>query len=131
MWNVKHIQQSNECILSVQTGVCQPAFLVSPLGQPAVIESLFAVLNDERDNVVVQALLQSNQSANSAVSILERVDVFKLSMECDHILNRYLCIVQTAERRASFSSRRICRIALSDTSSHSSTGEQDKKPAIF
>lgn len=73
MLYIEHIQQSDECVLTIHTCVCQPALLIPPLRQTAVVKVFLAVLNDKRNYVVMQALLQSNQPPHSPISILEGI----------------------------------------------------------
>ena len=46
-----------------------------PLFKAAVVEQLQIVLNNEGDNIVLQALLKEDQSSYAAISVLERMNV--------------------------------------------------------
>ena len=57
-----------------------------PLFKAAVVEQLQIVLNNEGDNIVLQALLKEDQTTYTAVSVLEGMDTFKSHMEGYNIL---------------------------------------------
>ena len=57
-----------------------------PLFKAAVVEQLQIVLNNEGDNIVLQALLKEDQSANTAISVLEGMYTFKSYMESYDVL---------------------------------------------
>ena len=96
----KHSHHLFEGILPVKTGVRQIAFFPLPFGQPPVIKQFFCVLDDERDNGVVQTLLERNQSPHSAVPVLEGMDALKIVMEANNIVD--------ADRMKSFVCRKEC-----------------------
>ena len=52
-----------------------------PFFEAAVVEQLQIILDDERDNVMLQAFLKKDQSAYTAISVLEGMDAFKGHME--------------------------------------------------
>ena len=52
-----------------------------PLFKAAVVEQLQIVLNNEGDNIVLQALLEEEQSSYAAISVLERMNALKSYME--------------------------------------------------
>ena len=52
-----------------------------PLFKAAVVEQLQIVLNNEEDNIVLQALLKEDQSSYAAISVLERMNALKSYME--------------------------------------------------
>jgi len=84
--NPKIIQICFIFILCCQTGICQISFFVVPFLQSTIIEHLQIVLNDERNNIVFQALLKHDQSAHTTVSILKWMNPLKLHMEVQNIL---------------------------------------------
>ena len=69
--NPKIIQIRFILVLRSQAGICQIAFFVVPFLQATVIEHLQIVLNDERNNIVFQALLKHNQSAHTTVAVMQ------------------------------------------------------------
>jgi hypothetical protein len=92
---IKHRQQPLEGILPVETGIREPALFGFPFGQSPVVKSLFAVLDEEGNNVEPQALLQRDQPPDPAVAVLEGVDLLKFRVEGDDVLYRdiTLCVV--------------------------------------
>lgn len=52
-----------------------------PLFKAAVVEQLQIVLNNEGDNIVLQALLKEDQSSYAAIFVLERMNALKSYME--------------------------------------------------
>ena len=86
IWYFQDIKQLDESILSVQAGINKPPFLVMPLRKSTVIKGLFGILDDKWDDPVVKTFLQCDQSADSPVSVLKRVNVFEVGMKPDHIV---------------------------------------------
>ena len=60
-------------ILCCETGVGKIAVDVTPLSQATVIEHLHFVCDDERNDTTAQALLKHNKTANTSITILERI----------------------------------------------------------
>ena len=69
--NPKIIQIRFILILCSQAGIGQIAFFVVPFLQSTIIGQLQIILNDKRNNIVFQALLKHDQSAHTAVAVLE------------------------------------------------------------
>ena len=69
--NSKIIQICLILILCGQTGICQITFLIVPLFQSTVVEHLQIVLDNERHDIIFQTFLKHNQSAYTAVSIMQ------------------------------------------------------------
>lgn len=67
--NIEHRHKPFECVLSIQTSICQIAFFRFPFGESTVIEHLFRILDDKRNDTEAQAFFQRNQSTDSAVAI--------------------------------------------------------------
>ena len=82
----KHLKQPLERVLPVQTGIREPALFIVPLGQSPVVKCLFAVLDEEGNNIEPQALLQRDQPPDPAVAVLEGVDLLKFRVEGDDVL---------------------------------------------
>ena len=59
----KIIQISFEAVLCCEAGVHQEAFFVIPFFETSVVEQLQVVLDHEGDDVILQALLEEDQSA--------------------------------------------------------------------
>ena len=87
--NVKHSEKTFEAVLTVKAGIYQIAFFVLPFGKTAVVKRLFSILNDERHDVIMQTFLQGNQTPDSAVAVLKRMDAFKVVMEGNNILDGF------------------------------------------
>ena len=83
---LKHPQQPLERVLPIETGIREPALFIVPLGQSAVVKSLLAVLDEEGNNIEPQALLQSDQPPDSAVAVLEGMDLLERRVEGDDVL---------------------------------------------
>ena len=89
------IQVFLEGILRWETGVGQVSFFPIPLLQSAVIEHFYAVLNNKRHNIVFQAFLEHNQTTDTPVAVLERVNALKTHMERKDIfkLHCFLAVI--------------------------------------
>ena len=57
-----------------------------PFFQSTIIEQFQIILDNKRNNIVFQALLEHNQSAYTTITILKRMDSFKLHMKVQNIL---------------------------------------------
>ena len=86
--NIEHSHQFFECVLSVQTGICQIALFRSPLGESTIIKHLLGVFNNKRHDTKSQTFFQRDQSPDSAVAVLKRMDTFKFIVEADNVVNR-------------------------------------------
>ena len=75
------IQIRHKAILGSEAGVCEEAFLTIPFFEAAVVEQLQIVLDNEGDDIVLQALFKENQAACTAISVLEGMYAFKSYME--------------------------------------------------
>ena len=70
-----------EAVLGGEAGVHEVAFDLVPFFDAAVVEQFQIILDDERDNIMLQALLKEDQTAYTAISILEGMDTFKCHTE--------------------------------------------------
>ena len=86
--NIKNFQNSFECVLTVKTSVSEPALFLIPVCKSTIIERLFGIFYNERNYIKPKALFQSNQSADSAVSVLERVNIFEVRMKLNMLLSQ-------------------------------------------
>ena len=68
-----------------EAGVHKETFFSIPFFKPSVVEQFQVVLDDERHNVMLQALLQKEQATYTAISVLEGMDAFK----CQYWSQRY------------------------------------------
>ena len=78
LYHPKVSQQLLIYILSCQTSVCQITINVSPLFEAAIIKHLQFIGDDKGNNMIGQALLEHQQSTNSAITILEWMNTFKV-----------------------------------------------------
>ena len=85
--DIKHRHQLTECVLSVKAGIRQISRLLFPFGKTSVIKHLFGILNDKRHDSVPQAFLECNQTTDSAVAVLERMNPFKTLMKPNDVIN--------------------------------------------
>ena len=84
--NSKIVQVCLKSILGGEAGVHKEAFFVVPLFESAIVKQLQVILDDERHNVVLQTLFKEDQSAYTAVSVLEGMDALKGYMESYDVL---------------------------------------------
>lgn len=80
------IQHGLVAVLSGQAGIEQIASGIVPFAQSAVIVHLQLISDYERDISVRKTLLEHDQTSDTAVSILKRVDAFEALMEVYDIL---------------------------------------------
>ena len=66
-----------------------------PFTQTAIIKHLYFVSDDERDDAAAQTLLEHDETAHAAISILERMNLFETDMKIEDIFQRVLilCVV--------------------------------------
>ena len=79
-----------EVVLHEEAGVAEVAGHAVIFLQPAVVEVLVAVINDERNNVPAKAFLEHDQAADTAISVLEGMNPLKPVMEGDDVIQRHL-----------------------------------------
>mgnify|MGYP006333395041 CR=1 FL=1 len=84
------IQVSLEPVLGGEAGVHKEAFFVIPLFKATVIEQLQIVLDNEGNDVVLQALFKEDQAAYAAISVLKGMDAFKSYMKGYDVLKGLL-----------------------------------------
>ena len=87
MGDFQHIQQTDKTILSIQTGIPEPATFTAPLCQPTVIIVFLSILYDKGNDVMTQTLFECHQSANPAIAILKRMDIFKFGMKGNDVFH--------------------------------------------
>ena len=87
-------------VLGGQAGIRQIAGFRLPFANAAVIKHFQIVGDDKRNDIVFQTFLEQNQPADAAVSILKRMDGFKLNMEIQKIAKRFpgLCVIGVQQR---------------------------------
>ena len=88
--NFEVIQYSLEIILHQQAGITQTSGHFMPLLQAAIIEHLMALIYDEGYDPEAQTLFEQNESADTSIAILERMNPFKADMEIKQIIKCFL-----------------------------------------
>ena len=68
-------------ILSCEAGVCQVFVDFAPVAQTSVVEQLQLICDDEWHNVICQTFLEHDESADTAIAVLEWVDALELAVE--------------------------------------------------
>ena len=76
-------------VLGGEAGVHEEAFFVVPFFEATVVEQLQIVLDDEWHNIVLQALLEKDQAAYTAISVLKGMDAFKSHMKRYDVLESF------------------------------------------
>ena len=69
-----------------EAGVHKETFFSIPFFKPSVVEQFQVVLDDERHNVMLQALLKKEQATYTAISVLEGMNAFKSHIEGHNVL---------------------------------------------
>ena len=76
-----------------KTGIGQITVDVSPFSKDSIIVHFQFVSNDERNDVVSQTFLEHQQTTNSAIAILERMNLFETDVKIQDIFKCLLAIV--------------------------------------
>ena len=84
------IHDGLKLILRGQAGVQQIPAFGFPLVQPPVVEHFEVIRNNERNNIVPQALLEEQKPPDTAISILKRMYLLKFIMKLYYFLQRLL-----------------------------------------
>ena len=85
VFDSKVVEPELEIILSGEAGVYKVALLFLPFGKALVIVHFRAFVNDEGNEVLLQAFFKENQSAHTAVSVLEGMDGLKAIVKLYYI----------------------------------------------
>ena len=64
--------------------------LTVPFMQATIINHLQVILNNKRDNVIFEAFLDKDESTDTPVAILKRMDTLKIMMECNDLFERMI-----------------------------------------
>ena len=83
--NPKIIQIPLIFILCCQIHICQISFFIAPFFRSTIIENFQIILDDEWNDIMIQALRKHNQYAHMAIAVLKWMDPLKLYMEVQHI----------------------------------------------
>ena len=79
------VQIRLEAILRGQAGVHEIVLFAVPLLQPAIVKELQIILDDERNDVMLQTLLEQDQPTDASVPVLKRMDALKGDVERDQV----------------------------------------------
>ena len=79
-----------ELLLRGNAGFPQVTPLIRPILQPAIIEHLKFIADDEGHDVVAQAFLEQNQPTDTPVSVLKRMNPFKTNMKIKNVVQRFV-----------------------------------------
>ncbi len=78
-----------EFVLGCQTGIAQVSALFFPFFQTAVVEEFEIIINNKRHNSVSQAFFKQKQPADSAVSVLERMNTLEPVMKVQKVVKAF------------------------------------------
>lgn len=85
-FNIEFLQEYLKFILSRKAGIDKESALRIPFLEPSVIKELMLLVYNERDDIMLQALAEHNESADSTVSVLEGMYSLKCYVEGEYIL---------------------------------------------
>ena len=85
MLDFEIVKQCLVIVLCCETGICQIPVDVSPFFKSSIIVHFQFVSNDERNDVVSQTFLEHQQTTNSAIAILERMNLFETDVKIQDI----------------------------------------------
>ncbi len=77
-------------ILSGEAGIAEVAGELGPVGEAAVVEGFEGICDDKGDDVVREAFFEHDETADTAVAILEGVNAFEGVVEVQNIIKRFL-----------------------------------------
>ena len=82
------IHDGLKLILRGQAGIQQIPLFRLPLMETTIVEHFEVIRNNERNNIVPQALLEEQKPPDTAISILKRMDGFKGIVEFQQVFQR-------------------------------------------
>ena len=100
VWHLEIVQIFLELILRQKASVAQISRLRLPFMQSPIIEHFQIFINDKWNDIIFQAFLEQNQSADTPVAILKRMDRFKFIMKRNQIFQRLAAALDDLEDRA-------------------------------
>ena len=101
--NLKIIKMLLKFILRGETGVYKKSALASPLGKSSIIEHLHFFIDDKRNDIVAETLLEDDQSAYAPVSVLKRMYALKSIMKIKNFFKGFVFLfVIAGEQRSHF-----------------------------
>ena len=72
-------------ILGGEAGVGEVAFFIVPFAETAVVVPFQVVFDNERDDVVFQTFFEHDETAHSAIAILEGVNALEFHVEIENV----------------------------------------------
>lgn len=85
IFNPEIVKRRFEPILSRKADVGKESFFVVPLCQSAIVKGLHVVFYDKGHDVVRKAFFEHDESANTAIAVLKRMDSLESYVETDHV----------------------------------------------
>ncbi len=73
-------------VLGGEAGVCEVAIDVAPFLESSIIEQLEFVCDDKGDDAVCETFLEHQQAPNSAIAVLERMNLLEAYMKVKDVL---------------------------------------------
>ena len=72
-------------VLGCEAGVYEVAIDVAPFFETSIIEHLEFVCDDKGDNPVCKAFLEHQETSDSAITVLERVNLLEAYMKVEDV----------------------------------------------
>ena len=88
IFDAEIIHNRFEIVLHQQASISEIPGEFIPFFQAAIIKHLMLVVDDKRDNPIVKAFFEKDQSSDASVAVLKRMDTFKLNVEIQQIVKR-------------------------------------------
>ena len=73
-------------VLGCEAGICEVAVNVPPFFETSIIEHLEFVCDDKGDNPVCKTFLEHQETSDSAIAVLERVNLLETYMKVKNVL---------------------------------------------
>ena len=85
------VEHGLESVLRCKAGVCKKALFAVPFRKATIIEGLHVVGDDEGNLAAGKALLEHNEPAYAAISVLEGMDSLEGYVEAENVVERVHC----------------------------------------
>ena len=86
VFHLEVIEPNFEFVLCGTAGIAQISAFADPFFQAAVVEQLQLLVDDERHDIVFQALLEEKQPPDPAVAVLKGMDTLETVMEIQQVV---------------------------------------------
>ena len=73
-------------VLGCEAGICEVAIYMAPFFETSVVEHLEFVCDDKGDDAVCETFLEHHETSDSAITVLERVNLFEAYMKVEDVL---------------------------------------------